>query len=66
MSGERPTMTVAEVSEYLGLSTRHIYEQVRRGDFPALRIGHRILIPRRAVDEMIERACAVAPQEGEA
>lgn len=54
--GERLTFTVAEAAEVLGLSARGLYELVARGEFPAVRLGRRVLIPRRAVADLLEGA----------
>jgi excisionase family DNA binding protein len=40
----RATLTVDEAGQRLGISRNHAYEAVRRGELPALRIGHRWLI----------------------
>jgi excisionase family DNA binding protein len=49
-------MTVVELAEYVGISKNSAYAAVKRGDFPALVISGRILIPRAALDRML--ACA--------
>ncbi len=41
------TMSVEEAALCLGISRNSAYEAVRRGEIPAIRIGHRIRIPRR-------------------
>lgn len=38
-------MNVTEMSEQLGISKPTAYELTRREDFPALKIGRRIVIP---------------------
>ena len=40
------TLTVSDVQEILGLSKPIAYQLTRRADFPALRVGRKILIPR--------------------
>lgn len=42
---ERPTLTVEETAEILGLSRWHVYEQVKKGALPSLHLGRRVLIP---------------------
>lgn len=44
---ERPTMTVDEAAELAGVGRNQAYSAVREGIFPSLRIGKRILIPRK-------------------
>jgi excisionase family DNA binding protein len=41
----KPTLTVPEAGQILGLSRPSAYEAVARGDIPTLRIGRRILVP---------------------
>lgn len=47
-------MTVEEAAEMLGISRGLAYELVRRGDLPALRLGRRLVVPRRRLIAMIE------------
>lgn len=42
---EKATMSVQELSAYMGISLPKAYELTRRKDFPTIRIGTRILIP---------------------
>ena len=41
----RPTISVVEAGQILGLSKPTAYEAVRRGDIPALRFGRRVVVP---------------------
>jgi len=41
----RPTISVVEAGQILGLSKPTAYEAVHRGDIPALRFGRRIVVP---------------------
>lgn len=43
---ERQTMTVDEVSEVLGVSRNGVYEALRKGEVPGVRVGRRWVIPR--------------------
>ncbi len=43
----RLTITVEEAAAHLGISRNSAYEAVRRGEIPSVRIGGRIVIPRR-------------------
>jgi excisionase family DNA binding protein len=49
------TLTVEETSRLLRLSRGATYEAVRRGQLPSIRIGRRILIPRAALEKLLER-----------
>jgi excisionase family DNA binding protein len=56
VSSQRVTLTVPEAAELLGVGRTTLYELVRAGKFPAVRLGRRILIPRRALDEVLAGA----------
>ncbi len=49
-------MSVSEAAKALGLSDDLIYALTERGDLPCLRFGRRKVIPRRAIEVMIEKA----------
>jgi len=51
-----PVLSVAEARALLKLSRSSIYEAIRRGDIPYLKIGRRYLIPRKALQRMLEGA----------
>ena len=57
---ERPVLTVDEVAQIFGVSTKAIYALVKQPftDFPSFKVGKRILIPRRQLNEWIQRECA--------
>lgn len=50
---ERPVCTIAEFAATFGISERHAYELVKRKEVPSISLGRRILIPRRAIEEML-------------
>jgi excisionase family DNA binding protein len=50
---ERLTFTVDEVAIELGISRSSAYECAKRGDIPTVRLGRRIVVPRRAVLELL-------------
>jgi excisionase family DNA binding protein len=60
MRPQRLTMTVEEASEALGISRSLAYELVRQGEIPSLRLGRRIVVPVRALENLVERAGMVA------
>ena len=47
------TMTVEETADALGIGRTLAYELVTRGELPALRLGRRIVIPRSAIEELV-------------
>lgn len=46
-------LTVVEVARVLRISRNLVYELVRRGDIPSLRLGRVIRVPRRALDAAV-------------
>lgn len=57
-SAEPRTMTVEEASEILGISRGHAYELIRRGELPGIRLGRRVVVPVRAIDDLLDQARA--------
>lgn len=54
---QRPTLSVAEAAQALGIGRRLAYEAVRRGDLPVIRIGdRRVVVPTAALLAMLEGA----------
>ncbi|MDA8288848.1 MAG: helix-turn-helix domain-containing protein [Actinomycetota bacterium] len=47
----------------LGISRAFAYEAVRRGEIPSIRIGRRVLVPRVALDRLVNGSVAGAPPE---
>lgn len=58
MNDERLTLTVAEAAYLLGISKSAAYDCVRTGELPAIRMGRRLLVPTKALHELIDRAVA--------
>jgi excisionase family DNA binding protein len=60
-SSGRLTYTVEEAAEIVGVGRSAAYAAVRAGDIPSIRVGRRLLVPRRA----LERLLGVGPVNGE-
>ena len=56
MTTEKLTFTVEEAGKLLGISRALAYEMARQGKLPTLRFGKRLVVPRKAVQDMLERA----------
>ena len=54
MKQESLTMTVEEAAAVLGISRNLAYEAAQDGRIPAIRIGRRLLVPRRALERLLE------------
>ncbi len=49
-------LTVGETAKLLRLSKTTVYDQIRQGAIPNIRMGKRILIPRAALMRKLEQA----------
>ena len=49
------TYTVPEMSQALGLGRNTAYDLVNRADFPAIRVGGKILVPIEALNKWLNR-----------
>ena len=50
---ERLVLTVPEAAEVLGISRTTGYALVANGELPSLRLGRRLVIPIRALEELL-------------
>lgn len=50
----RRTYTIEEAAQLLGIGRNHAYEAAKRGDIPSIKIGKRIVVPKAAIDRMLE------------
>jgi excisionase family DNA binding protein len=55
----RLTITVEEAAELLGVSRSLAYNLVRRNELPSLRLGRRVVVPVRALEEMLARGSTI-------
>ncbi len=49
----RQTYSIDEVAKLLGIGRNSAYEGARRGDFPTIKVGGRIVVPKAALDRML-------------
>lgn len=54
MDDSKLTLSVEEVATVLGISRGLAYEMVKTGKIPSVRFGKRVLIPRRALEKLLE------------
>jgi excisionase family DNA binding protein len=50
----KATYNVDEVAALLGLGRNTVYAAVKRREIPAIRIGRRLVIPRLALDNLLQ------------
>jgi excisionase family DNA binding protein len=63
---EPETLTVEEAGRVLGIGRNAAYEACARGDIPSIRIGKRILVPRRQLLELLTTPSMREPDLGRA
>ena len=51
---ERATYTIEEAAEILGIGRSSAYQAVRSGEIPTVRVGRRLLVPRAALERMLQ------------
>lgn len=49
--------SVEQAAKILGISRAKMYDLLRRPDFPVVDIGHRKLIPRKQLEQWLDRQC---------
>ena len=54
MESERLTVTVEEAAALLGISRNLAYELVTRKELPSVRLGRRVLVPRQALERLLD------------
>ena len=52
---DKEYFSVKEFKDRLGVSSNLIYEQLRKGALPSVRLGGRILIPADALQQLMEK-----------
>lgn len=68
MSAEKLVYSVEEAAALLGISRAGAYDACARGEIPCIRIGRRVLIPKSALHQLVEKAAsddtAAGPRSG--
>jgi excisionase family DNA binding protein len=57
---KRETLSVPEAAKVLGISRGLAYEMARVGKLPTIRFGKRLVVPRRALERLLEESKAVS------
>jgi excisionase family DNA binding protein len=57
----RDTFSVEEAGEILGISRCSAYAAVKSGDLPGFWVGRRFIVPRRALERMLDPPAAIVP-----
>lgn len=65
--GDRELLRIEEVQAVLGVGRSKVYDMIRRGELPTLRIGRLVRVPRWALEAWIsERTTGANSAHGEA
>lgn len=59
MKVSRLLVRVSEAAEICSMSRSSLYEAIKAGEFPAIRIGHSLRVPVAALEEWIRNKAAV-------
>lgn len=51
--GDKLTLTVEEAAKLLGIGRNLCYDRVKTGEIPAIKIGRRLLVPRSALEKLL-------------
>lgn len=61
MEDEKLTLTIKETAKLLGIGRNLAYDRVKTGEIPVIKIGRRLLVPRRALEKLLEQGQVVTP-----
>ena len=53
------TLSVEEAAKVLGIGRNLCYDRVKTGEIPVIKIGRRLLVPRRALEKLLEQGQSV-------
>jgi excisionase family DNA binding protein len=53
-TAEKLTLTIDETAKLLGISRPLAYKIIGLGQLPSIRLGKRLLVPKKALEEMLE------------
>jgi excisionase family DNA binding protein len=62
-SGESLVLTPVETAKLLRIGRATVYEQIRQGTIPSLRMGRKILVPRKALEKLLDVDKPVIPND---
>ena len=61
MEEQKLTLTIEETARLLGIGRNLCYDRVKTGEIPVIKIGRRLLVPRKALERLLEQGQAVTP-----
>ena len=51
---DKLTLSIEEAAKVLGIGRNLCYDRVKTGEIPVIKIGRRLLVPRRALEKLLE------------
>ncbi len=63
MEIERLTLTIEETAKVLGIGRQLAYDRVKTGEIPVIKVGRRLLVPRRALEKLLEEPKPLNPSK---
>ena len=52
--GDKLTLSIEEAAKVLGIGRNLCYDRVKTGEIPVIKIGRRLLVPRKALEKLLE------------
>jgi len=52
---EKLTLSVEEAAKQLGIGRNLCYDKVKTGEIPVIKIGKRLLVPKKALEKLLEQ-----------
>ena len=65
MAQEKLTLSIEEAAAAIGIGRNLCYSRAKAGQIPTIRIGRRLLVPRRALDKLLEGGPVLGPNAGQ-
>ena len=51
---DKLTLSIEEAAKVLGIGRNLCYERVKTGEIPVIKIGRRLLVPKKALEKLLE------------
>lgn len=58
---ERVVYSVDEAAEQLGINRKSVYDAIKRNEFPHVRVGNRLLVPKAQLERFLEASAHKEP-----
>ncbi len=52
---EKLTLSIEEAAKLLGIGRNLCYDRVKTGEIPVIKIGRRLLVPKKALEKLLEK-----------